>query len=133
MRNKNRVGTSAKTLDEYLKLPWTLAFLAAPDEGGFVAKVMELPGCISEGDTLEEAHAMIRDALEGWLASALKHGDPIPVPGEQQDEYSGNFRVRLPKSVHRALVENARREGVSLNTYTVSKLSEAVGAARAAR
>ena len=48
------------------------------EEGGYVVSVPELPGCITEGDTFEEAIAMIEDAMQGWLASAAKHGDPIP-------------------------------------------------------
>jgi predicted RNase H-like HicB family nuclease len=48
------------------------------EEGGYIASVPELPGCVSEGDTFEEALAMIQDALRGWLHVAAKHGDPIP-------------------------------------------------------
>ena len=48
------------------------------EEGGYVASVPELPGCVSEGDTLEEALEMIQDAMEGWLHVAAEHGDPIP-------------------------------------------------------
>jgi predicted RNase H-like HicB family nuclease len=47
------------------------------DEGGYVVSVPELQGCISEGDTFEEAWEMIQDAVEGWLSVAAKHGDPI--------------------------------------------------------
>ena len=49
------------------------------EEGGYVVSVPELPGCLSEGDTFEEALAMIEDAMQGWLASAAKHGDPVPA------------------------------------------------------
>ena len=47
-------------------------------EGGFIVSVPELPGCVSEGDTFEQAWEMIQDAMEGWLHVASKHGDPIP-------------------------------------------------------
>ncbi|HKZ50719.1 MAG TPA: type II toxin-antitoxin system HicB family antitoxin [Dehalococcoidia bacterium] len=50
------------------------------EEGGFVVSVPELPGCVSEGATFEEALAMIKDAMAGWLAVACKHADPIPEP-----------------------------------------------------
>ncbi len=49
------------------------------EEGGYTVTIPEAPGCISEGDTLEEAFAMIKDALAGWLYVARKHGDPIPA------------------------------------------------------
>ena len=48
------------------------------EEGGYVVSVPDLPGCISEGDTFEEALEMIKDAVSGWLVVAQQHGDPIP-------------------------------------------------------
>lgn len=48
------------------------------EEGGYIASVPGLDGCVSEGDTFEEALTMIQDALRGWLHVAAKHGDPIP-------------------------------------------------------
>ena len=49
------------------------------EEGGYVVSVPELPGCISEGDTFEEAWEMIQDAMQGWLHVAAENGDAIPV------------------------------------------------------
>jgi predicted RNase H-like HicB family nuclease len=48
------------------------------EEGGYVVTVPDLPGCVSEGDTIEEALEMIKDAMSGWLLVAQEHGDPIP-------------------------------------------------------
>ena len=48
------------------------------DEGGYFVSAPELPGCMTEGDTFEEAMAMIEDAMQGWLEVALEHGDPVP-------------------------------------------------------
>ena len=48
------------------------------EEGGYTVSIPELPGCVSEGDTFEEALEMIQDAMEGWLHVAAEHGDPIP-------------------------------------------------------
>ena len=52
--------------------------LERAEEGGFVVTVPELPGCVTEGDTLAEALEMAEDAISGWLCVAAKHGDPIP-------------------------------------------------------
>jgi len=50
-----------------------------PDEsGGYWTEVPALPGCGSQWETVEEAAAMTRDAIEGYLASLKKHGEPIP-------------------------------------------------------
>ncbi len=50
------------------------------EDGKFVAHCPVLPGCWSQGDTREEAKHNIADAIEGYLASLRKHGDPIPPP-----------------------------------------------------
>jgi predicted RNase H-like HicB family nuclease len=49
-------------------------------DGKFVAHCPTLPGCWSQGDTHDEAKRNIADAIEGYLASLKKHGDPIPPP-----------------------------------------------------
>lgn len=53
--------------------------LLEPDEDGvFVASCPSLPGCISQGSTRAEAMVNIREAIEGYLESLQRHGDPIP-------------------------------------------------------
>ncbi len=47
-------------------------------EGGFSVFVPQLPGCASQGETKEEALAMVKEAIEGYLESLEAHGDPIP-------------------------------------------------------
>jgi len=113
-----------KTVDYYMNLPYTIELQRDPEEGWFV-RVRELRGCISQGDTAEEALAMIQDAMLAWLEIALKDGLPIPEPQSEED-YSGKFVVRVPRSLHRDLVENARREGVSLNQYINVVLARAI-------
>ena len=53
--------------------------LEPQEEGGYTVTVQALPGCISEGDTVEEALENIKDAIAGYIASLRKHGEPIPV------------------------------------------------------
>lgn len=113
-----------KTIEYYLQLPYTIELVPEPDGSWFVA-VKELPGCMSGGDTPEEAIEMIQDAMRGWLEVSLEDGDPIPEPREL-DAYSGKFVVRVPRSLHRELVEAAEEEGVSLNQYINVALARAV-------
>ena len=54
------------------------------EDGMFVSKVPELPGCISQGNTRELAIANIRDAISGYIASLKKHGEPIPPPVDEE-------------------------------------------------
>jgi predicted RNase H-like HicB family nuclease len=57
---------------------YTVVFEPA-EEGGYIVTVPALPGLVTEGDTLEEARAMVKDAIRGYLESLLKHGEEIPL------------------------------------------------------
>jgi len=48
------------------------------EDGFFTAECPNLPGCISQGNTLNEAKANIKEAIEGYLESLKKHNEPIP-------------------------------------------------------
>ena len=119
------MNSMEKTIDYYMSLPYTIELQSDPEEGWFV-RVKELRGCTSQGDTPEDAIAMIQDAMLAWLDVALEEGLPIPEP-RPDAEYSGKFVVRVPRSLHRQLVEEAEREGVSLNQYINVALAQAVG------
>lgn len=69
-----------KTLDHYLALPYTIEIIPDEDDGGYVARVRELPGCLTQADTWEELLQMVEDAKRLWIESALEYGDPIPEP-----------------------------------------------------
>ncbi len=114
-----------KDLAYYLALPYTIELVREEDAAWF-ARVVELPGCISEGDSAEDAAGMIQDAMAGWLELALDDGRAIPEP-KPREEYSGKFVVRVPRSLHRDLVEAAAREQVSLNQFIATELARAVG------
>lgn len=116
---------SKKDLDYYLSLPYTIELIREDDTTWF-ARVVELPGCITEGDSGEDAFAMIQDAMAGWIDIALEDGHVIPEP-RPIDEYSGKFVVRVSKSLHRDLVNTAAREEVSLNQFIATELARSVG------
>ena len=117
-----------KTLEEYLRLPYTIEVFRDDDEQnpGWVARVVELPGCITQGDTFEELGEMVEDAMRLWIETAIEDGLDVPEP-RPEESYSGKFIVRIPKSLHRELVEVAEREGVSLNLFASTALSKAIG------
>ncbi|MDD5852056.1 type II toxin-antitoxin system HicB family antitoxin [Galactobacillus timonensis] len=112
-----------KTIDYYLNLPYRLEIIPDPDEGGYVARYPDLPGCITVGETLESVVNNARDAKKAWLEAALTDGIDVAEPSST-DEYSGQFKLRLPKSLHRSLAEHSKREGVSMNQYCVYLLSK---------
>ena len=111
-----------KTIDDYMKLPYKMEIVEDPDEGGFVVSFPELPGCITIGDTIEEAIKNASDAKRTWFEAALEENIDISEP-LVSEKYSGQFKLRLPKSLHRSLAENSKREGISMNQYCVYLLS----------
>ena len=116
------------TVEYYLELPYTIEVVKDENDeySGWFARVAELPGCMTQADTFEELSEMIREAMTAWIESALADGENIPLPRSVED-YSGRFVVRMPKSLHRELVEMADREGVSLNTFVNVALGRVVG------
>jgi antitoxin HicB len=114
-----------KSLEYYLNLKYPVTLYPSP-EGGYAVEIEDLPGCISQGETKQEALEMIEDARRLWIEIAYEDGQEIPEPrGEKK--YSGKFFIRTPKSLHRKLDQLARHEGVSLNQYLVATLSHSVG------
>ncbi|MFH2070687.1 MAG: type II toxin-antitoxin system HicB family antitoxin [Elusimicrobiota bacterium] len=47
-------------------------------EGGYIVSVPALPGCMTQGETFEEAETMIKDAIKCYCASLAKHNEPMP-------------------------------------------------------
>lgn len=55
-----------------------MVFLTEAEEGGYVVTCPALPGCVSEGETRDEAMRNIRDAIEGYLVTLRRHHEPLP-------------------------------------------------------
>lgn len=115
-----------KTLEYYMSLPYRLEIIPDTCEGGFSARYPDLPGCITCADSLEKAVSNAMDAKKAWLEAALEGGteisEPMPVP--DLSEYSGQFKIRIPKSLHRSLSLHAKEEGISMNQYCLYLLSK---------
>ena len=104
--------------------PFELRPLTKEEGGGWLITFPDLPGCMSDGETPEEAIINGEDALRCWLETAKEFGDTIPKPGETQ---SAKFVQRLPKSLHTRLQARAKQEGVSMNTLVTAIIAEALG------
>ena len=110
-----------KTVDYYMGLPYRIELV--PDgEGGYACRCPELPGCMTCAESREECLELIEDAKRSWFEACLEDGVNIPMPRELE-EYSGQFKLRLPKSLHKSLAHRAAAEGVSMNQYCVYLLS----------
>jgi predicted RNase H-like HicB family nuclease len=116
-------------LEDYLALPYPITLIEESAAEGrpriWFAKVDDLPGCMSQGDSAEEAITNVREAMGAWIADALDDDAPVPLPRDEAD-YSGRFLVRVPRTLHRDLAREAEREGTSLNQFVTSALSGAV-------
>lgn len=104
--------------------PFTIRPLPADEGGGYLIEFPDLPGCISDGATPEEAMVNGRDALRSYVLTAREFGDPIPKPGGAA---SGQWRQRVPRSLHARAAARAAREGVSLNTLVATFIAEGLG------
>ncbi|MBQ6298730.1 MAG: type II toxin-antitoxin system HicB family antitoxin [Selenomonadaceae bacterium] len=116
--------TAEKNLEYYAALPYEITITPSP-EGGYVATIPDLPGCITQGDTRLEVLEMIEDAKLCWLEAALDLGEPIDEP--DWDLYNGKLNLRIPKSLHRKLAESAKREGVRLNQLAIYLMANGIG------
>lgn len=92
-------------------------------EGGYVVSFPDLPGCLSSGETIEDAIKNADEAKKLWIYAAIEDGIQIPDP-DSLNEYSGQFKLRIPKSLHKSLTEHSKKEGVSMNQYCVYLLSK---------
>jgi antitoxin HicB len=63
-------------------------------EGEYLVSVPALPGCYTEGRTLEEAREMAADAIRAYCASLLKHGEPIPIEA-LEEQFIGRLSITL--------------------------------------
>ena len=111
-----------KTLNDYFTMNYRMEIVEDKDEGGFVVSFPELPGCITCGETVESAVANALDAKKAWLEAAMEEGIEIHEPDSLED-YSGQFKLRIPRSLHHSLAEHSKREGISMNQYCVYLLS----------
>ena len=105
--------------------PFTIRHLSKDEGDGYLIEFPDLPGCMSDGETIEEAVENGQEALQCWLSAAKESGRKIPLPGALEAQ-SGKWVQRVPKSIHYRLVERAKQEGVSLNMLVVSMISEAL-------
>ncbi len=119
-----------KDINYYLGLPYTVV-LRRDEEGDFVARVDELPGCVAHGKTPHQALKRVEEAKALWITDSVESGDIVPEPDVEETLPSGKWVQRVPRSLHRKLVLFAKREKVSLNQLVTSILSEAAGVRKA--
>lgn len=85
--------------------PVVLRPLAAEDGGGWIALVPDLPGCMSDGDSADEALRNVRDAIEEWKDAAVRLGRPVPPPDDSLDR---SLEAEVPEHIRKQAEAYAR-------------------------
>jgi antitoxin HicB len=112
-------------LDSYR---FTVRRLTKSEGGGYLVEYPDIPGCMSDGETVEEALANGRAALADCLAVFRESGRDLPKPAAVE---AAQWRQRLPRTLYAKLTEQAEAEGVSINSFVTAIIAEAVGAKQA--
>ena len=100
--------------------PINIAPVPADEGGGYMISFPDLPGCIADGQTLDEAITKARDAFKAWVMAEQEDQGQVPIP----KTYGGQFVQRIPKSLHQQLAKRAEIEGVSLNQLATTFLAQ---------
>jgi predicted RNase H-like HicB family nuclease len=96
------------------------------EDAAYIAVCPEFPGLSAFGETAADALREIQVALDLAVETYQEEGWLLPTP-QPVPRYSGQFRLRVPRSLHGQLAERAEAEGVSLNTLAVSYLAAGLG------
>jgi predicted HicB family RNase H-like nuclease len=116
-----------KPAEEYLKEPYTRIVVPDEESGTFTVQILEFPGCIAEGSTVQKAYKHLEQVAKSWIEEAIEQGQDIPMPFSVND-FGGKFALRIPKSLHKQAALAAELDGTSLNQFIVMAISERVGA-----
>ena len=115
-----------KNLEYYLELNYPFNVKSDLDDGGYIAGFPDLRYCVGTGDTIAEAIEDAMIAKEEWIKAAYEHNVTIPEP-VSNEEFNGRVTLRLPKSLHRSVIETAKKEGVSANQFLLHLISLGMG------
>lgn len=100
--------------------PINVSPIPTDEGGGYMVSFPDLPGCIADGDSIDEAIVEARDAFDAWIMAEQEDRGELPTP----KTYSGQFVQRIPKSLHQQLARRAESEGVSLNQLATTFLAQ---------
>ena len=118
------MSTRKQNLDQY---HFTVRPLSKEEGGGYLVEYPDIPGCMSDGETIEEAIANGREALRDCIDVFKESGRKVPKPSIE----AAQWRQRLPRTLYSKLTKQAENEGVSINSLVTAMIAEAIGAKQA--
>ena len=113
-----------RNLDRY---QFTVRPLSKDEGGGYLVEYPDFPGCMSDGETIEEAITNGREALRDCTEVLKESGRKIPQPSVE----AAQWRQRLPRTLYSKLTRQAENEGVSINSLVTAIIAEAIGSKQA--
>ncbi|MBK5290359.1 MAG: type II toxin-antitoxin system HicB family antitoxin [Acidobacteriia bacterium] len=118
------MSTTNRNLDQY---QFTVRPLSKQEGGGYLVEYPDLPGCMSDGETIDEAITNGREALRDCMEVFRESGRKVPKPSIE----AAQWRQRLPRTLYSKLTKQAENEGVSINSLVTAIIAEAIGAKQA--
>lgn len=112
-----------KDLAYYKSLIYRMEIEYGEDEHQHFVTFPDLPGCMMHGGTPDEALRLANEVKDEWLTNAYENGWKIPEPSRHQDT-TGRLTLRVPRYIHKKIMETAEKEGVSQNQLLLSFISE---------
>ena len=101
--------------------------MSKEEGGGYLVEYPDIPGCMSDGETIEEAITNGREALLDCMEVFKESGRKIPKASIE----AAQWRQRLPRTLYSKLTKQAENEGVSINSLVTAIIVEAIGAKQA--
>ena len=114
---------SAKTNLNPEAYRFTVRPLSKEEGGGYLVEYPDIPGCMSDGETIEVAIVNGREALRDCIDVFKESGRKLPKPGVD----AAQWRQRLPRTLYSKLTKQAENEGVSINSFVTAIIAEAIG------
>jgi predicted RNase H-like HicB family nuclease len=105
---------------------YSLNIIWSREDQGYIATCPEFPGLSAFGESFEDAVAEAKLAQELFIETYESEGIPLPEP-QSLAEYSGQFRLRIPSTLHAQLARKAEQERISLNQYILTILASQIG------
>jgi antitoxin HicB len=118
---------SKRTVRNLEAYQFTVRPLSKEEGGGYLVEYPDIPGCMSDGETVEEAIANGKEALRDCVAVFQESGRKVPKPGIE----AAQWRQRLPRTLYSKLTAHAKNEGVSINSFVTAIIAEAIGSRQA--
>jgi antitoxin HicB len=102
-----------------LEYPFAMSPLSEEEGGGYLIEFPDLPGCMSDGATPEEALHNGADAVRCWIEAMREAGRPIPAPSKAA---VGKRTISVGSAVYQIIAEEAQRQGLNVDTIADSAL-----------